>query len=108
MATFQVIKPLIVVRDEKQQQHMLYQDAVFSDEGLDAEHVEMLEDEGFIEAFTPPERHENEGDPDGGSDGPPAKSASKADWVAFAVSQGADEDEADASTKDDLIEKYGA
>lgn len=37
----------------------------------------------------------------------PAKSASKADWVDYAVAQGADRDEADASTKDDLIATYG-
>jgi hypothetical protein len=34
--------------------------------------------------------------------GAPAKSASKADWVAYAVAQGMDEAEADAMTKDDL------
>jgi hypothetical protein len=36
----------------------------------------------------------------------PAKSATKADWVEFAVTQGADRGEAEASTKDDLIERY--
>lgn len=39
--------------------------------------------------------------------GPPAKAAAKAEWVAWAVAQGADEAEADASTKTDLIEAYG-
>lgn len=37
----------------------------------------------------------------------PAKSANKDEWVAFAVSQGADQAEAESSTKDDLIAKYG-
>jgi hypothetical protein len=37
----------------------------------------------------------------------PAKNAQKADWVGWAVVQGADADEADAMTKADLIEKYG-
>jgi hypothetical protein len=37
----------------------------------------------------------------------PAQSAKKADWVDYAVSQGADRDEADASTKDDLVQQYG-
>lgn len=36
----------------------------------------------------------------------PAKSATKAEWVDFAVSQGADRTEAEASTKDALIETY--
>lgn len=39
--------------------------------------------------------------------GPPAKSASKADWVAYAVAQGADEAEAEKTTKDELISAYG-
>lgn len=36
----------------------------------------------------------------------PAKSATKAEWVDYAVSQGADREEAEASTKDALIETY--
>ncbi|MDT9688191.1 hypothetical protein Q5762_07445 [Streptomyces sp. P9(2023)] len=39
--------------------------------------------------------------------GPPAKSASKGDWVAYAVAQGADEAEAEKTTKDELISAYG-
>lgn len=37
----------------------------------------------------------------------PAKSASKADWVDYAVSQGADREEAESSTRDDLAKTYG-
>lgn len=37
----------------------------------------------------------------------PARSASKADWVAFAVAQGSDPDEAEAATKAELVERYG-
>lgn len=37
----------------------------------------------------------------------PAKSASKASWVDYAVSRGADREEADAMTRSDLIERYG-
>lgn len=44
-------------------------------------------------------------DPDGPG-GVPAKSASKADWVAYAVSQGKPEDEANAATKDELVAEY--
>lgn len=39
--------------------------------------------------------------------GPPAKGASKTDWVAWAVSQGMDEAEANALKKDVLIKRYG-
>ena len=38
----------------------------------------------------------------------PADSASKPEWVGYAVSLGASVDDADAMTKNDLIEKYGA
>lgn len=37
----------------------------------------------------------------------PAKSANKPEWVAYAISQGADPDEAGAATKDQLVEIYG-
>jgi hypothetical protein len=38
----------------------------------------------------------------------PKPAAPKADWVEWAVSQGADEEEANASTKQQLMEQYGA
>ena len=38
----------------------------------------------------------------------PKVSDTKALWVAWAVAQGADAEQADAMTKTDLIEKYGA
>ena len=37
----------------------------------------------------------------------PATSAKKAEWVGWAVHNGMDPDDADAMTKDDLIEKFG-
>ncbi|MER7363578.1 hypothetical protein [Nonomuraea wenchangensis] len=37
----------------------------------------------------------------------PAKTAKKAEWVGWAVHNGMDPDEADAMTKDDLVEKFG-
>jgi hypothetical protein len=39
-------------------------------------------------------------------DGTPNKSASKADWKAYAISQGMDEAEAEATSRDDLAAKY--
>ncbi|MFF3497383.1 hypothetical protein ACFYWS_39330 [Streptomyces sp. NPDC002795] len=36
----------------------------------------------------------------------PAKSASKADWKAYAISQGLDEDEAEKATRDELAARY--
>lgn len=74
-------------------------------EGADADHVKLLKDRGLLvegaDQGAPVENHS----PD--NDGPPAKSANKGDWVEYAVAQGADRDEAEASTKDDLIATYG-
>lgn len=36
----------------------------------------------------------------------PAKSASKADWKAYALQEGMDEDEAEKATRDELAAKY--
>lgn len=36
----------------------------------------------------------------------PAKSASKADWLAYAVQEGMDEDEAEKATRDELAARY--
>ncbi|MEK9521454.1 hypothetical protein MIU24_18970 [Streptomyces venezuelae] len=37
----------------------------------------------------------------------PARSASKADWVAYAVALGAEQDAAEQLTRDQLAEQYG-
>lgn len=53
---------------------------------------------------------DEEGEPLEIEEGPsaPAKSASKADWVEWAVANGADPDEADALTKAELTDTYGS
>lgn len=45
--------------------------------------------------------------PEGSADEPPARSASKAEWVDYAVSQGADRGEAEAMTQKELVATYG-
>lgn len=42
-----------------------------------------------------------------GDDGRPARNDPKADWVAYAAAQGADEDELAEATKAELIDRYG-
>lgn len=37
----------------------------------------------------------------------PAKSANKPEWIAYAISQGADPQDAEAASKADLVETYG-
>lgn len=46
---------------------------------------------------------------EGGSGGPirPRSSDPKADWVTYAISQGADADDAENATKAELVELYG-
>lgn len=69
---------------------------------VDAERGEWLVSMGYAS------KAEGQADsaPSGGA-GAPAKSAAKADWVAHAVAQGANEDEAEAMSKADLVEAYG-
>lgn len=43
-----------------------------------------------------------------GGDGPPSSSASKGDWVEYAVASGADRADAEGSTKADLQDRYGS
>lgn len=68
---------------------------------------------GFIDAATVPPfpgrgAHEGDGPDDVDGDGPiPTKSANKDVWVAYAVTKGATQEEAEASTKEDLIAAYG-
>jgi hypothetical protein len=50
-----------------------------------------------------PETVSESGEPSG----PPAKSAPKADWEAYARSQGATDADLEGQTKDDLIAAYG-
>lgn len=52
-------------------------------------------------------KYETDDEAEAASDaGKPGKSASKAKWVEYAVSQGMDEADAEAATKDDLIAQY--
>ena len=44
-----------------------------------------------------------EPDPAPESAGPPAKSAAKAEWVAYAVAQGVEQDEAEGLKRDELV-----
>jgi hypothetical protein len=62
----------------------------------------------FAEVLNVPEAAGPDGEVDAqGKPEPPAKSASKGDWVEYAVDMGMSMDEAEAKTKDDLIEEFG-
>lgn len=72
--------------------------------GADQAHVDLLVDRGLLVEADDDQSAPVEDHSDGGA---PAKSASKADWVAYAVSQGADEATAEAATKEDLVAQFG-
>lgn len=90
--SYLVTAPLVLAKDQEGHTHHRYQDAVI--DWLSDEQASHLLAEGMVEKV------------DGG-DGPPAKTAPKPEWVAFAVSKGADEAEANALNKPDLIDLYG-
>lgn len=91
--------------------------------GADPEHVELLRKRGIVAEgepatgyvqpaglqppFVVPDNMHTDDDPDGPG-GVPPKSANKDEWVAYAVTQGATQADAEAATKDDLIAAYGA
>ena len=75
-----------------------YKDGVLPD-GVNDDDLKHLLDSEMVEEFTPE-------DPEG-TDGPPAKSAPKAEWEAFARSRGATDADLEGATKDDLVAAYG-
>lgn len=96
-----------------------HQGAVFPD-SADPDAVAALVRRGYaewvdeVEPEAPDAVEPTAEETDGASEGvfavaatPPAQSAPKVDWVAYAVSQGADYAEAEATTKADLITQYG-
>jgi hypothetical protein len=93
---YEVKAPLVLARDREGQLHHRYHGAVIN--WLDEEQEKHFVETGLVEKV----------DASDGDDGPPAKAAPKADWVAFAVSTGADEDEAESLTKQELQDLYGA
>jgi hypothetical protein len=94
-----VTAPLVIVKDDAGHDLYLYENAPVP-ANADAGDVKRLKAEGML-------GDAEQTAPGGEADGPPAKSAPKSDWVDYAVAQGADPDEADGSTKDQLIDTYG-
>lgn len=93
--SYKVVVPCVIARDRDGQAHHYYEGAVIG--WLDDVQKERFVDEGLVK----------ESDVVVDDGGPPAKTAPKADWVAFAMSKGADADEAEALTKQELVELYG-
>lgn len=90
--SYQVVAECVLAKDREGYIHHRYEGAVIP--WLSDEQAEHFLSEGLVE--------EGSGGGDSDEDGPPAKAAPKADWVAFAVASGYDEAEADSMTKADL------
>ena len=94
-----VTAPVVVVRDESGAQHYFYEGAVLP-AGLDGDHVKLLLDDGLVGEVEASAE-------DAEVSGPPAKAAPKADWEAYARSQGATDADLEGQTKEDLVANYG-
>lgn len=96
--TYQVLAPLVLVRDEEGKTHHCYngQTVDFIEPG----HAAYLVQEGLVAVV--PGAAISGGDP--AADSPrPAHVAPKSDWVDYAVSNGFDRDEAESMSKQALI-----
>lgn len=101
-----VIAPLVIAKDEQTGVPNYYYEGTVVPDSVSAEDRKRFRDEGLTEA--PKKAKESKSAPDDGEAGAPAKSASKADWKAYAISQGMSEDDAEASTRDKLAEQYNS
>jgi hypothetical protein len=93
--SYKVVVPCVIAQDREGHSHHYY-DAAIIGWLSDSQAAHFLA-EGLVEKVSGT----------ASDDGPPAKTAPKADWVTFAVSKGADADEAEALTKQELVELYG-
>lgn len=92
--SYKVTAPLVLAKDKQGHTHHRYEGAVI--DWLSDEQEKHLLSEGMVEKADGPS-----------DDGCPAKTAPKADWVDYAVSQGFDQDEVEAMTKQELVDQFG-
>jgi hypothetical protein len=103
--SYRVTAPCVIAKDQDGHSQHYYEGAVIP--WLSDAQAAHLLDENMVAEVNggsalglPPGTTISEG-------GPPAKTALKDEWVAYAVSKGADEAEADGLTKPELIDLYG-
>lgn len=100
--TYRVTAPLVLARDKEGKVHHVYQNGVIN--WLPEDQKAHFLDVGLVEKVSGSPAVE---DDDDSGDGVPLRAAPKAEWVDYAISKGADSEEAEASTKAELIELYG-
>lgn len=105
--SYVVDAPLVLARDQEGKVHHCYQGAVIP--WLPKDLAAHLLELGMVhEVGGVPVAEAEEADPGGPElDSKPKHVAPKAEWVDYAVTQGADRDEAEDMTKAELIELYG-
>lgn len=99
MAAYRVTAGAVVAQTEGSEgsERYFYRGSILS--GVSAGEAARLLGLGLVETV-------EEIDSDG-AEKVPAKSASKADWEAYARAQGATDEDLDGKTKDDLVATYG-
>lgn len=95
--SYLVTAPCVVAKDQDGRLHHVYEGGVIS--WLSDEQAEHFLGSNLVE-----ETNQGVGgsEPVEESDGPPAKSAPKSDWVEYAVADGYDRDEIEAMNKADI------
>lgn len=104
---YRVIAPLLIIKDEAGRNHHTYHGGVahYLNDEQKAHFLRLgLVEEVGVEAKPDPVEHD-ESKP--APKGKPAKAASEAAWVDYAVSQGFSREEAEAKSKQELIEALG-
>ncbi|WP_243061155.1 hypothetical protein [Nocardioides sp. SR21] len=91
--------PLTMVRTVEGSYSNVLQDEQIPAEIVHPDDLKRLVRKGFLVEVEAQEADE--------PSGPPSKSASKADWEAYARSQGATDEDLEGVTKDDLVATYG-
>lgn len=103
MTTYTVTAPLVIVRDTDGASHHVYQGGVIGS-GFDGEHVKQLLEGGMIAKSDAPDPGADDTDGEPVTfDGPPAKSADKATWEAYAIHRGFTAEEIDGLKKPELV-----
>lgn len=102
--SYQVVAAVVLAKDEAGRVHYVYEGGHI--EWLSDEQAEHFVSEGLVVEVGSGDVADLD-DATEPVDKKPLRAASKADWVAYAVSQGADEAEAEAHTKGELIDLYG-
>lgn len=101
--TWQAVAPLVLVKNQSGHIDYHYQGSIIP--WLSEEQEERFLDEGMVVEVD--DADDDAADAAGAPGGRPRKTASQEAWAAYAVTQGADPDEAKASSRQDLIELYG-